>query len=192
MSTGLRQCSQTGHLDLVYIRNCSLALLLDAGCRNRNESGCREVQKKITSSGPVQNWSSSCVWEHLGSLFCLVLYPLILKGCQLSSPPQWSSLPPPEKAPNIKCWCKHGLLSHGEPTSHLASSSKTSRICFTLFASQSTQRSALNLPHHAQACILLYKLLDKPIPFDCFSLSPFCQSVIIRHCICVLTNPCFV
>ena len=111
MSTGLRLCSQIGRLDLVHIRNCSSALLSDAGCRNRSESGCREVQKQITSSGSVQNWSSSCVWEDLGSLLCLVLSPLIPKGCQLSPPPQCSGLPQPEVTSNIKCWCKHGLVS---------------------------------------------------------------------------------
>ena len=187
--TGLRQCSHIGHLDPVNVRNCSSALLSDAVCRNRNESGCREVQKKITSSGPVQNWSSSCVCERLISLFCLVLSPLISTGCQLSSPPQCSGLPPPEVSSSVKCWCKHGLLTHGEPT-HLASSFKISRICFTLFPSWSTQRSALNLHHHAQACIPLYSLLHKPITFDCFSLSPFCQSVITRPSTCVLTNTC--
>lgn len=116
MLTGLRECSHISHLDLVRIRNYASALLSDAGCRNRNESGCREVQEKITTSGPVQNWSSSCVWEHLGSLLCLVLSPLIPKGGQLSPPPQYSGLPLPEVTSNIKCWCKHDLLSHGEPT----------------------------------------------------------------------------
>lgn len=96
MSIGLRQYSQIGHLDLVHLRNCSAALLSDVGCRNRNESGCREVWKNITSSGPVQNWSSSCVWQHQGSFLCLVLSPLIQRdvsfhfhlSAQVCSPPE--------------------------------------------------------------------------------------------------------
>lgn len=68
----------------------------------------------------------------------------------------------------------------------LDSSFKISRIRFSLFTSRSTQRSALSLPHHAQACNLPYKLLHKPIPFDCFSRSPFLPDCYYQTlCLCI-------